>query len=319
MDTKIIEHLTQLTDEERDILHGKQIKRGDYSFSDRFIVNSAKFLGGRELDLRPHTRFIDFPDHGHDYMEFMYLYAGQISHIIGKDTVTLERGDILFLNRHARHSIKKAGQNDIGINFIISNPFLQAIFPQVENNPVMSEFLTNNFDDSGEAEYLYFHTRDCFPIRNLMDNLIYAIVNRSQEIYAGLVSMLFTYLSYYRETLVNALRVPSPDTKLKHSVVSYLESHFPTATLTELSDMLGYTQAYLSRRIHTTFGMTFQQLLQNQRLIAAEKLLRSTSLSVGEIARTVGYENQSYFYRIFLKQHGISPHKFRKNSNTMFK
>ena len=66
MDTKIIEHLTQLTDEERDILHGKQIKRGDYSFSDRFIVNSEKFLGGRELDLRPHTRFIDFPDHGHD-------------------------------------------------------------------------------------------------------------------------------------------------------------------------------------------------------------------------------------------------------------
>ena len=71
MDSSIIEKLTRLTEEERDILRGQQVKQGDYSFSDRFIVNSAKLLEGRELDLRPHTRFVDFPEHGHDYMEFM--------------------------------------------------------------------------------------------------------------------------------------------------------------------------------------------------------------------------------------------------------
>ena len=131
MDSAILERLTRLTDEEREILRGRDVKKDDYSYSDRFIVNSRKLLGERELDLRPHTRFIDFPEHGHDYMEFMYVYAGSISHVIGKETVTLERGDILFLNRHARHSIRRAGREDIGINFILSNPFLQAIFPQV--------------------------------------------------------------------------------------------------------------------------------------------------------------------------------------------
>lgn len=181
MDSSIIEKLTRLTEEERDILRGQQVKQGDYSFSDRFIVNSAKLLEGRELDLRPHTRFVDFPEHGHDYMEFMYVYAGHISHVIGKETLTLERGDILFLNRHARHSVKRAGQEDIGINFILSNEFLQVIFQQVQNNPVMSEFLTNNFDDTGEEEYLLFRTKDCFPIRNLMDNLIYAIATAPRK------------------------------------------------------------------------------------------------------------------------------------------
>lgn len=312
MEALIIENLTKLTREERDILRGQDVRRDDYSFSDRFIVNSAKLLEGKELDLRPHTRFVDFPEHGHDYMEFMYVYAGRISHVIGKDTVTLEQGDILFLNRHARHSIKRAGQEDIGINFILSNPFLQAIFPQVEDNSVMNGFLTNNFDDNGEAEYLFFRTQENFPIRNLMDNLIYAIVMRSQEMYAGLVSLLFAYLAYYRETLVNALRMTSPDTKLKYSVLSYLERHYPTATLTELADSLGYTQAYLSRRIRSIFGKTFQQLLQDQRMAAAEKLLRSTSLGVEEIVHAVGYENQSHFHRLFLKTHGTTPHKFRK-------
>ena len=312
MDSKIIERLTRLTGEEQDILRGQDVKRGDYSVSDAFIVNSAKLLEGKELDLRPHTRFVDFPEHGHDYMEFMYVYAGRISHVIGKDTVTLEQGDILFLNRHARHSIKRAGQEDIGINFILSNAFLQTIFPRVQNNPVMSGFLTNNFDDAGEAEYLFFRTKDNFPIRNLMDNLIYAVVNRSQEVYAGLVLLLFTYLAYYRDTLVNALRLTSPDAQLRNAVLAYLEQRYPTATLSDLARSLGYAPAYLSRRIRSIFDKTFQQLLQEQRLSMAAGLLRTSALGVEEIIRTVGYENQSYFYRLFGKTYGMTPHKFRK-------
>ena len=104
MDSKIIERLTKLTDEERDILRGQEVKRGDYSVSDAFIVNSAKLLEGKELDLRPHTRFVDFPEHGHDYMEFMYVYAGRISHVIGKDTVTLEQGGGAGGYRHQLYS-----------------------------------------------------------------------------------------------------------------------------------------------------------------------------------------------------------------------
>ena len=104
MDSAIIEQLSRLTREEQDILRGKSLQRGDYTTSDRFIVNSAKFLEGKELDLRPHTRFVDFPEHGHDYLEFMYVYAGRISHVIGKEVITLVRGDIIFLNRPSRWS-----------------------------------------------------------------------------------------------------------------------------------------------------------------------------------------------------------------------
>lgn len=315
MDKNIIGQLMQFTEEEHDILQGQSVRQDDYTSSKRFIVNSAKILGGKELDLRPHTRFIEFPEHGHDYMEFMYVYQGSISHIIGGETISLEQGDILFLNRHIKHSIKRAGQDDIGINFILSNPFLQVIFPRVQNSFVMSDFLSNNFDDAGEAEYLFFRAKENFPIRNLMDNLIYAVVNRSQELYAELVSLLFTYLAYYRDTLVNALRVASPDAELRRSVLSYLERHYPNATLTELSRKLGYSQAYLSRRIGSVFGKSFRSLLQQQRIAAAEILLRTTKLGIEEIARSVGYENQSHFYRTFFKSYGVTPHTYRKNAD----
>lgn len=313
MDSAIIGQLSRLTREEQDILRGKSLQRGDYTTSDRFIVNSAKFLEGKELDLRPHTRFVDFPEHGHDYLEFMYVYAGRISHVIGKEVITLERGDIIFLNRHARHSIKRAGQEDIGINFIVSDALLRVIFRRVSNNPVMSGFLSGNFDDGGEAEYLFFRTQNNFPIRNLMDNLIYAVVKGTQEVYAGLVELLFSYLAYYRETLVNALRVSSPDAKLRRAVSEVLERSYPDATLLGLSVSLGYTEAYLSRRIREVFGKPFRLLLQEYRLKAAEELLRTSRLPVEEVIRAVGYENTSHFYRAFQELYGETPHKYRKN------
>jgi len=312
MDKYIIERLTQLTDEEREILNGKSLRKDDYTDSERFIVNGAKLLEGQDFALRPHTRFAEFPEHGHDYMEFMYVYTGKITHVVGGEEIALERGDILFLNRHIRHSIRRAETGDIGINFILSDRFLRPLFPQLQNNPVMSGFLTNNFDDAGEPEYLFFRTKDNFPIRNLMDNLIYALVNRSQEMYAGIVSLLFSYLSYYRDTLVNALRLPSADAQFKRTVLGYLDGHFTNGTLPELAGQMGYSPAYLSRRVHAAFGKTFQRLLQEKKFATAETLLRSTDLSVEEIIRAVGYENQAHFYRVFTKKYRTTPYKYRK-------
>ncbi len=312
MDNAIIEQLTRLTDEERSILGGDPLRRDAYSATERFIISGARLLDGQALALRPHTRFVDFPEHGHDYMEFMYVYAGRISHVIGRETVTLEKGDILFLNRHARHAVRRAGQQDIGINFILSDTFLQALFGNVQNNPVMSAFLTNNLDSDGEGEYLFFRTKDCFPIRNLMDNLIYAVVHRSQEVYAGLVSLLFTYLAYYRDTLVNTLRDNSPDAALRRAVLAYLEAHYPDATLLALARELGYAPAYLSRRIHKLFSKPFRLLLQETRLKVAERLLRTTALGTEHILRAVGYENRSHFYRAFFRTYHTTPHKYRK-------
>lgn len=316
MNKEIVEKLSALSPEEAEILDGQQnIRKDAYTFSDKFIVNSKKLLGGgKQIDLRPHTRFIDFPEHGHDYMEFMYVYSGSITHFIGTEKIVLERGDILFLNKHARHSIRRAEKTDIGINFILSNSFLQYIFHNVENNPVMSGFLTRNFDPDGEAEYLFFKTADCFPILNLMDNLIYAIVNHTPDDYTistQLVSLLFSYLSYYKETLANRSGALSDTALLTQQISTYIREHYPQASLKELSEQVGYNSVYLSRKIHAAFGKTFQELVQEERLLVAEKLLRTTQLTVDEIIRTVGYENQTHFHTLFKKKYGTTPYRYK--------
>ena len=283
MEQAIIEKLTRLTEEEEQILRGGGIRRGDYSFSERFIVSSRKFLrGDRPIELRPHTRFVDFPEHGHDYMEFMYVYAGRIVHTVNGTEV--------------------------------ADGFLRSVYRNVENNPVISEFLTGNFDEHGEAAYLFFRTKDTFPVRNLMDNLIFGIAEAEQDLslLTQIVALLFSYLAHYRGTLVNAKQFSSPDGKFREQVLSYIRRAYPTATLTELAADIGYDPAYLSRKIARVLHANFQTLLQEERLKVAAKLLRETAMSVEEIVRAVGYENKTHFHALFRAACGMTPHAYRK-------
>ena len=316
MDKAIIERLTRFSDEEKEILAGQALRQGDYTLSDKFIVNEKKLLSeGKQLDLRLHTRFVDFPEHGHDYMEFMYMYAGSVTHVVDGEQITLACGDILFLNRHIRHSVLRAGREDIGINFIVSNDFLKQVFRNVRSDPIMSEFITRNFAPDSEGEYLHFSTADCFPVRNLMDNLIYALAKHMPDdtaVLTQIVSLLFSYLSYYRETLRSGLRVSSPDTRLKQAVSAYVAERYPSASLTELAGELGYSAEYLSRRIAKLFGKNFRELLLEERLDAAARLLKETKLSAAQIVEAVGYENCSHFYRLFRQRYGQTPRRYRR-------
>ena len=80
-------------------------------------------------------------------MEFMYVYAGNVTHIVGKEKITLQRGDILFLNKHIRHSILRADKQDLGINFILSDAFLQTLTKSAETNPVLKHFIKENLTE----------------------------------------------------------------------------------------------------------------------------------------------------------------------------
>ncbi len=290
MDKSIIERLTAITAEEERIREGNaSISRADYAASEEFIISEQKMLGERKLiDLRLHTRFTDFPEHGHDYMEFMYVYAGSITHVVDGKQIPLGGGDILFLNRHIRHSVLRADIGDIGINFMVSDTFLKQILPRVENNPVMFGFLTENLCPTGEGEYLHFRTREVFPVRNLLDNLIYALAEEGaadDAVLTQLVSLLFTYLAKYSATLAEGYRAASPEIRLRQQISAYLEENYPRATLTDLAERTGYSLEYLSRRIRELFGSSFRGLLIDRRLAAAEQLLLSTDIAGGGIRK----------------------------------
>ena len=125
MDAVLLQRLAQITEEERELLQGRGVDRALYASGRAFEVDAAKMLEkGKLMSIRPHTRFAPFPRHSHNYVEIMYMCRGKTVHRIDGDAlVTLEAGELLFLNRHASHAIQRADAGDIAVNFIVLPQF----------------------------------------------------------------------------------------------------------------------------------------------------------------------------------------------------
>ncbi|GBU09528.1 ara regulon transcriptional activator [Gammaproteobacteria bacterium] len=60
-------------------------------------------------------------------------------------------------------------------------------------------------------------------------------------------------------------------------------------------------------------GVNLMRWREDQRISLAKQLLQNPAISIAKIANEVGYEDQFYFSRVFLKRVGISPSLFRKD------
>lgn len=94
-------------------------------------------------------------------------------------------------------------------------------------------------------------------------------------------------------------------------ILKYIGENMADASLERLSEILGYSTVYTGTLTKKLSGMTFKKILQEQRLVRAAGLLRSTEMSVGEVIRTVGYENESYFREIFTEKYGCKPLEYK--------
>ena len=320
MREELLEKLRTITPEEEKILAGEEgVDRTLYTSGKDFTVDSRKMLERGELiNVRTHTRFVHFPEHRHNYVEVLYTCEGTITNIIGGKEVAVKKGELLFLNQFTRHEILPAGRDDIAINFIILPEFFDVAYEMIGNNSVLTDFLVNLLrKDEEKGEFLHFRVSEVLQIQNLLENMIDSLVsgkkdqNRINQITMGL---LFLYLSESVQ-LAKMRRQDRYEDVLVMTVLEYIEQNYRTASLSELCDRLRLPIHTLSRMIKRGTGANFTELLQRKRLSKAVQLLCDTSLSVNDIIAAVGYENNSYFHRVFRELYQLTPKEFRKKNS----
>lgn len=94
MDERLLSRLRTITEEEQTILAGQGVQRERYTSSRDFVVDSEKLLEkGKLIEIRPHTRFVHFPRHRHNYVEMLYMCSGSTTHILnGSRELVLRQG-----------------------------------------------------------------------------------------------------------------------------------------------------------------------------------------------------------------------------------
>ncbi len=314
MDAQLLAQLRQITAEEQAILDGRTtIDRELYMQGQGNTINSRKLLdSGKLITIRPHTRFIHFPEHTHDYVEMVYMCTGSTTHIVNGKTILLEQGDLLFLGQSATHEICKAEEDDVAVNFIVLPDFFSTSLTAIGEEPTpLRRFLVDCLCGkvSGPG-YLHFDVSGVKPVQNLIENLIWTLIQdtpQKRKVSQMTMALLFLQLIDHTE----ALLMQGQEDAAIFQVLRYVESHYADGSFSELTQLLHYDASWLSRQIKRQTGKTYTQLVQEKRLAQAAFLLKNTRRNVSDVALAVGYENISYFHRIFAAEYGRSPKHYR--------
>ena len=316
MREELLRELQKITPEEERLLNGKSgIEKTLYMSAETDIVDAKKLLEeGKMIQIRTHTRFVHFPRHTHNYIEVIYMCSGSTRHVINGEDVILKQGELLFLSQTATQEIYPAGEGDIAVNFIVLPEFFEygLTMMEPEENQLRSFVIDCLRGEKEASGYLHFKVADVLPVQNLVENLIWTLWNRQpnkRRTNQATMGLLFLQLMNHMDRMETDGRAGQQ--KLVISVLSYIEDHYREGELTELANSMHYDVYWLSREIKNRTGKTYTELVQTKRLSRAAYLLAATGMSVAEISEAVGYDNVSYFHRIFQKKYGMTPRKYR--------
>ncbi len=113
-------------------------------------------------------------------------------------------------------------------------------------------------------------------------------------------------------------RTPHADSVVR-TCEQWLGEHFQANdAIKQVVDLSGIPQRTLKRRFKTATGTTLIDYLQNLRVEEAKRLLETGQIAVDEISVEVGYEDPSFFRRLFKRRTGLTPSQYRRMFQPVF-
>ncbi|MGI6623512.1 MAG: AraC family transcriptional regulator [Acetivibrionales bacterium] len=130
-----------------------------------------------------------------------------------------------------------------------------------------------------------------------------------------LTGMLYRFLSCLVDRFENKIQASDRTTDKARYVskaVEYIEKNFSGAiSVNSIADYLKINRSYLSTLFSKYLGVTPREFIIKYRMDKACELLKNPLLSVGDVARSVGYEDSFQFSKTFKKVKGMPPSRYR--------
>ncbi len=95
------------------------------------------------------------------------------------------------------------------------------------------------------------------------------------------------------------------------------ENYIKQITLDEISRECGMSKYHFTRTFKNITGTTFREHHNKIKIEASKNLLKTQELNITEICYIVGYNDASYFSRVFSKLEGISPILYKKKATNL--
>ena len=130
---------------------------------------------------------------------------------------------------------------------------------------------------------------------------------------SALFYFFFLLISERQKKTVSISHNPKSLEKMK-TVLKYVEEHYTEKlTIDDMAKLTFYSKSHFMKFFKVHMGTGFTEYLNDYRLAMAARLLKSSDESILMIAEESGFDNLSYFNRIFKRKYGVSPGSYRKS------
>lgn len=299
-------------------VNGEPIYRFDATLKDRSLNKDYQLIS---ISTQPIDSFVPF--HIHNYVEIMVVLLGEcVVHTLN-ETLPLKQDEIIIMGNQTAHKVDPIKNGTIVVNIALKRAafsltdldFLSHNHSARSVSSLMFSLLSNN---NSHGAFNLFHTHHDSHVVNTVYDVIseyYQPDSHSNQIIR--LELLELFIRLVRIAGKNPiLQLQKTHQNINEidllTLLLYIEKNYQTITLEEMAQHFGFNPNYLSAYLKKRTGYTFIKLVHLQRINVAAEHLAFTNAPIEKVALEVGYENPSYFYKIFRKYMGVSPTSYRK-------
>lgn len=273
---------------------------------------------------RTRSSTVDRQEHYHNYYQICLVTGGELTHRQSTSSVPLCAGDAFIIPPGFIHSLHFCDAKTEIYSLSFEDTLFHTGFPQSNAYRFLTELgntpaprhhsirLRITLDENQRKTLLSL--MDCLMHQQQMD--CPQGLSAAPSIIAAIVYLLAQ--SYYQQPHSPQLMGEISDySSILSQCVEFVDSHYQeNLTLTGLAKQFGISRSSLCAAFPQFAGMPLQKYIAHRRITEAQFLIRAhPEMPICQIAAEVGYEDNSTFYRNFLRISGLSPAKYRQHCN----
>ncbi len=259
------------------------------------------------------------PWHWHDAFEVDYIIKGTLELRTSEERVTLEQGDVVFINAGVLHAYQSLDRQDCNlVAHIFDMEFLSG-----EYNNILERKYILPIRESGMPFYMF--SPDSPRRVNMASAVTQAVELCNEEPFGYEFDLRSKLCEFWKglyleteEMRGGAERRSTIDVERIKQMMEYIQENYAERlALEDIADAAGISTRECTRCFNRCLGMTPIQYVTRYRLREAADMLLHTSDSILVISEACGFSSSGYFSRTFSEYLGCTPREYRASGGVV--
>lgn len=273
-------------------------------FSDAHLFVSRPRFTVRHTE----ARSCEFGSHSHAAFTVTAVLAGSMAVTVGPDDFDLSAGGVALTGIGQSHAARASDVEFVSVG--ISPALVNELVTEIGLTRISAEILFRHSRTNDEAiariARSIISEIDVEKLGHgaMLDALVRQLV----------IHLLRSHLTVRKSTRIELSRAGPVDRRLRRAIEFMHDNFGRELAVEEIASAAYLSEYHFARLFKQITGVTPHVYLANVRVEHARRLLSETSLSISEIATTVGYQSQSHFTKIFKSITGVTPRLYREGA-----